>query len=68
MTTMLAIALYSMLACNSYKRGLQHLLVLAVCAGLIGWGTLKSTAFKVTGAMNPCPAGMKSGKSFWSKV
>ena len=51
MTTMIAIGIYSLLACNSYKRGLQHILILSlfIAGSLIGWGTLKSTAFKVAG-------------------
>ena len=48
---MLAVGLFVLLACTSYKRGAQQLLILCVftICSLIGWGTLKSAAFQVTG-------------------
>lgn len=51
MTTLVAFALYALLVCNSYKRGAQQLLILSafVICSCIGWGTLKSTIFEITG-------------------
>ncbi len=50
-TTLLAIGLYALLVCNRYKRGMQQILLLSVIiiCSLIGWSTLKSAAFDITG-------------------
>lgn len=50
-TTLTAIGLYALLVCNSYKRGMQQILIILVivACSLIGWGTLKSALFDVTG-------------------
>ncbi len=50
-TTLVALGLYALLACNSYKRGAQQLLILCivVVCSLIGWGNLKSSLFNITG-------------------
>ena len=49
--TLLAMAVYSLLALDSYKRGLQHIMIVFVVTvgSIIGWGTLKSAAFQAVG-------------------
>lgn len=50
-TTLLAIGIYTLLAMDSYKRGLQQILIVLtlIAISIIGFNNLKQTAFEVTG-------------------
>ncbi len=51
MATFIAIGIYSLLVCNSYKRGILQMLIITgfITCSIVGWNNIKSTAFDVSG-------------------